>query len=192
MMNRIGLKIKIVAIFWMVFCLASSAVWASKYERSIETVAVPDVVLVNHLGEKVRLKSLLESGKPVILDFIYATCTTICPVLSAGFANFQKKLGPEVDQVHLVSITIDPENDTPGAMKEYLERYQAQPGWEFLSGSRKDVDQVMRAFDAYFRDKMDHRPLSFIRAPDEGKWIRIYGLISTSDLMNEFQQTRIQ
>lgn len=192
MMNRIGLKIKIVAIFWMVFCLTGSAVWASKYERSIENINIPDVVLVNHLGEKVRLKSLLESGKPVILDFIYATCTTICPVLSAGFANFQKKLGPEVDQVHLVSITIDPENDTPGAMKEYLERYQAQPGWEFLSGSRKDVDQVMRAFDAYFRDKMDHRPLSFIRAPDEGKWIRIYGLISTSDLMNEFQQTRIQ
>lgn len=192
MAYRITLIIGIFTIMFGGLSLRCPEAGAAKYERSIETFSVPDVVLVNQLGEKVRLKSLLENDQPVIVDFIYATCTTICPVLSAGFANLQKKVDPVTEKVHLVSITIDPENDTPGAMKEYLERYQAQPGWDFLTGSRRDIDQVMRAFDAYFRDKMDHRPLSFIRSPQDGKWIRLNGLMSSRDLMNELQQTGVK
>ncbi|MBI4791285.1 MAG: SCO family protein [Deltaproteobacteria bacterium] len=192
MAYRITLIIGIFTIVLGVLSLTGPEAGAAKYERSIETFSIPDVVLVNQLGEKIRLKSLLESDHPVIVDFIYATCTTICPVLSAGFANLQKKVDPVTEKVHLVSITIDPENDTPAAMKEYLERYQAQPGWDFLTGSRRDIDQVMRAFDAYFRDKMDHRPLSFIRSPQDGKWIRLNGLMSSRDLMNELQQTGVK
>lgn len=165
---------------------------AAKYERSIENIDIPDVVLIDQHGDKVRLKSLMGDDKPVIVDFIFATCTTICPVLSAGFANLQRKIGTEIQEVHLVSITIDPENDSPADMKKYLERYKAQPGWDFLTGSRKDVDRVMKAFDAYFRDKMDHRALSFIRLPEDGKWVRLYGLMSSSDLMKEFQKTRVK
>jgi protein SCO1/2 len=190
MRYRITLIIGIFTILLGVLSLTGPAARAAKYERSVETFSIPDVVLINQLGERVRLKSLLETDQPVIVDFIYATCTTICPVLSAGFANLQKKLGPDAGEIRLVSITIDPENDTPGAMKVYLDRYQAGPGWDFLTGSRRDVDQVMRAFDAYFRDKMDHRPLSFIRSPQDGKWVRLNGLMSSGDLMNELQQTR--
>jgi len=192
MAYRITLIIGIFTIMFGVLSLTGPEAGAAKYERSIETFSVPDVVLVNQLGEKVRLKSLLDSDQPVIVDFIYATCTTICPVLSAGFANLQKKHDPATGKVHLVSITIDPENDTPNAMKVYLERYNAQPGWDFLTGSRRDIDQVMKAFNAYFRDKMDHRPLSFIRSPGDGKWVRLNGLLSSSDLMNELQQTRVK
>jgi len=189
MAQYITLIFGIVTILLGIFPMTGSDAGAAEYKRSIESVAIPDVVLVDSRGEKVRLKSLLETDQPVIVDFIYATCTTICPVLSAGFANVQRKFGPETEKVRLVSITIDPENDTPRAMKEYLERYQAQPGWHFLTGSRKDIDQVMNAFNAYFRSKMDHQPLSFIRSQEDGKWIRLYGLMSSSDLMNELQKT---
>lgn len=189
MAQYITLIFGIVTILLGIFPMTGSDAGAAEYKRSIESVAIPDVVLVDSRGEKVRLKSLLETDQPVIVDFIYATCTTICPVLSAGFANVQRKFAPETEKVRLVSITIDPENDTPRAMKEYLERYQAQPGWHFLTGSRKDIDQVMNAFNAYFRSKMDHQPLSFIRSQEDGKWIRLYGLMSSSDLMNELQKT---
>jgi len=189
MAQYITLIFGIVTILLGIFPMTGSDAGAAEYKRSIESVAIPDVVLVDSRGEKVRLKSLLETDQPVIVDFIYATCTTICPVLSAGFANVQRKFGPETEKVRLVSITIDPENDTPRAMKEYLERYQAQPGWHFLTGSRKDIDQVMNAFNAYFRSKMDHQPLSFIRSQEDGKWIRLYGLMSSRDLMNELQKT---
>jgi len=155
------------------------------YKRSIESYTVPDVVLVNQDGARVRFKGYIETDKPVILDFIYGTCTTICPILSAGYYSLQKRLGPDVQKVRLVSITIDPENDTPKVMKEYLAKYHAKPGWDFLTGSRVDIDRVMRSFDAYIPDKMSHYQLTLIRSPRDGKWTRIKELISGTDLLAE-------
>jgi protein SCO1/2 len=157
----------------------------------VETYAIPDVTLINQDGKRVSLKGLLESDQPVVVDFIYGTCTTICPVLSAGYANLQKRLGADSRRVRLVSITIDPENDTPKVLKEYLARYRAKPGWDFLTGSRRDIDRVMHAFDAYFRNKMDHKPLNFIRSPRDGKWIRLYGLLSSQEFLQECQQAGV-
>jgi protein SCO1 len=158
-----------------------------KYQRTTENYQVPEVTLVNQDGERIDLKTFLDSDKPVILDFIYGTCTTICPVLSIGFSHFQKKMGPDADKVRLVSISIDPDNDTPLVMKEYLERYNARKGWDFLTGKRDDIISVMRAFDAYVINKMNHYPLTFLHKPGDKNWIRINQLLSTSDLMQEYE-----
>jgi len=158
-----------------------------RYQRSVEQYIVPDVELVNQDRQKVRLQELLSGDKPVMLDFIYGTCTTICPVLSAGFSNLQKKLGTESGELQLVSVTIDPQYDTPEIMKEYLQRYRSKPGWDFLTGSSEDIDKVMHAFDAYVPNKMSHYPLTLLRGPGDKDWIRIYGLIGTGDLMAEYR-----
>jgi protein SCO1/2 len=162
------------------------------YARSVENFDLPDVTLVNQDGRKVRLKSLVESEKPVIIDFIFGTCTTICPVLSAGYVNLQSRLGTDSTRVHLVSISIDPENDTPKVMKEYLKRYRAKPGWDFLTGSRKDIDSVMRAFNAYIPNKMSHYALNFIYQPNGGKWIKLFGLMSSSEFFDEYQSAGLK
>jgi protein SCO1/2 len=159
-----------------------------KYKRTIETYTMPDVTLVNQDGARVKLKNLINSNKPVVVDFIYGTCTTICPVLSAGYVNLQQKLGPNSTNVHLISVSIDPENDTPKVMKEYLKRYRAKPGWDFLTGSREDIDKVMHAFNAYIPNKMYHYPLTLLRNPKDGKWVRVFGLTSTSEFMNEYKK----
>ena len=160
-----------------------------KYKRTIESYIMPDVTLVNQNGTRVKFKDLvINSSKPVVVDFIYGTCTTICPVLSAGYVNLQRKLGQNSTNVHLISISIDPENDTPKVMKEYLKRYRAQPGWDFFTGSRADIDKVMHAFDAYIPNKMYHYPLTLIRDPKNGKWVRVFGLTSTSEFMNEYKK----
>ncbi len=163
-----------------------------RYERTVKNFTMPDLVLVNQDGKKVRFKTLLDSGKPVIVDFIYGTCTTICPILSATFSNLQKKLGADSEKIQLVSITIDPENDTPQILKEYMERYKGQPGWEFLTGSRRDIDRVMNAFDSYFSDKMDHKPLTFIHSPTDDNWVRLYGLLRSRDLLNECEKAGLR
>jgi len=157
-----------------------------KYTRTEEKYAIPDVTLVNQNGERINFKEYLNGGKPVLLDFIYGTCTTICPVLSAGFSNLQRKLAPDQAKVRLVSVSIDPEYDTPEVMRAYLKRYASKPGWDFLTGSRKDIDQVMRAFKAYVPNKMSHYPITFLHAPGEDEWVRIYGLIGTKELMAEY------
>ena len=161
------------------------------YTRTLEAYAVPDLTLVNQDGQRVKLKALLESGEPVVLDFIFGTCTTICPVLSAGFANFQAKMPPGPPKVRLVSISIDPENDTPKVMRDYLRRYRAKPGWDFLTGRREDIDQVMRAFNAYIPNKMSHFPLTLIRDPKTGKWIRINGLMSSAEFVAECRKAGV-
>ena len=163
-----------------------------KYKRTIENYSMPDVTLVNQNGTKVKFKSLLDSRKPVVVDFIFGTCTTICPILSVGFANLQQKLGQDAQNVQLVSISIDPENDTPKIMKQYLKRYAAKPGWDFLTGSRADIDRVMYAFNAYIPNKMSHYPLTLIRTPSDGKWIRIFGLLSSSEFLDETRKAGIK
>ncbi|MBW4057136.1 MAG: SCO family protein [Proteobacteria bacterium] len=169
--------------------LSSSPVLAesTNYKRSVENFTIPTVVLVNQDGKKVRLQSLLKGNTPVVVDFIYGTCTTICPVLSAGFVNLQNKLAATGHTVRLVSITIDPENDSPKVMKTYLNRFRAKPGWDFLTGSRADIDIVMRAFNAYIPDKMSHYPLNFIKNPKDGSWVRLFGLLSSREFLAEYQ-----
>jgi protein SCO1/2 len=174
------------------FMLNPATAADNHYQRSVERYSIPDVELINQEGDKVALKSLLESDKPLVVDFIYGTCTTICPVLSASFANLQNKLAREGHKVKLISITIDPEHDTPHIMKEYLKRYRAKPGWDFLTGTRGDIDSVMTAFNAYIPDKMSHYPLNMIRNPKDGTWIRLFGIMSGKEFIKEYKQVAEQ
>jgi protein SCO1 len=184
--NKIAVMVLALAFVTVMSAGNQAGAAEKRYQRSVEKYTVPDVVLVNQNGAKVPFKSFLETDRPVMLDFIYGTCTTICPVLSASFVNLQQKLGADLPKVRLVSISIDPEHDTPKVMKEYLKQYRAKPGWDFLTGSRADIDRVMYAFAAYIPNKMSHYPLTLIRSPGDGSWVRINGLMSSSELMTEY------
>ncbi len=173
----------------MLACMATMVIGEEKqYQSTIEYYRMPDVTLINQDGKKVNFKKLMQSDKPVVVDFIFCTCSTICPVLSASFVNVQKKLGAESQNVHLVSISIDPEHDKPKVMKEYLRRYRAKPGWDFLTGSRKDIESVRKAFDSYIANKMSHQTLMFISMPKDGGWFRIFGITSTEELLAEIKK----
>jgi protein SCO1/2 len=158
------------------------------YARSVKYYSVPNIMLLNQDGKKVNLRELVDSGKPVIFDFIYTTCTTICPVLSASFTNLRKELGEDAGKVQLISISIDPENDRPEQMKKYLSRFKAGKGWDFLTGSREDIDRVLKSLDATIIDKMSHEPLYIMRGPHSDDWVRIKGLLSKGDLLNELRR----
>lgn len=188
-MVRQGVVFFLLPFFMIGLCLgqAASAAKDAPYSRTLEKYEVPDVTLINQDGAKVKLKELLLSDKPVLVDFVYTTCTTICPILSANFTNFQRQLAAKAGSFQLVSISIDPENDTPKAMKAYLQRYYAKPGWDFLTGSRDDIDRVLVALEAKTQSKMDHLPLILIKSPAEDRWLRIYGLIGTTELITEYE-----
>jgi protein SCO1 len=158
------------------------------YDRSLADYPVPDVTLINQDGKPVQLKSLIDCGRPVIVDFIFTTCTTVCPILSAGFTNLRRELGDDPAKVQLISITIDPENDRPETLQRYRERFGGGPGWEFLTGSRDDIGKVLKSFDAFVLDKMSHEPLYLLRAPNAERWVRIRGLIKKSDLVSEYRR----
>lgn len=188
---RIICAASLLVIFFLTLAPVQAGAEIKPYKRSIERYQMPDVTLISQEGKKVRLKSLVDSGKPVIVDFIYGTCTTICPILSVCFTNLQGKLAANSQKVHLVSISIDPENDSPKVMRDYLKRYRAKPGWDFLTGSRKDIDAVMKSFDAYIPNKMSHYAVTFIHMPQEKNWVRINGIMSTSEFIEEIKKVGI-
>ncbi len=188
MTNLVRAVLCIIAFCTFLSCSTGSADAKQDYKRTTERYTVPDVTLVNQDGTKVSLRSLLQSGKPVLFDFIYTTCTTICPVLSASFTNFQKKMGADAGRTHLVSISIDPENDTPKRMKEYLKKFDAKRGWDFLTGSRADIDKVITAFDANATNKMEHLPIIIIWSPVNRTWTRVFGFLSTAELIEELKK----
>ena len=155
------------------------------YSVSTEQYAIPDVELIDESGAPVTLRALLEPGQPLVLNFIFTTCTTICPVMTATFAQMRRELGEAGDGIRLVSISIDPEYDRPEKLKAYAELFHAGPGWAFLTGDDADISEVLQSFNALTGSKTNHKPLTLLKRPQSPSWIRIDGLASGSDLAQE-------
>lgn len=158
------------------------------YKRTIVPYQTPDVKLVDANGKPVSLRSHLDGRDPVMLNFIFTTCTTICPVTSATFSTVQEKLGTGHGKVRLVSVSIDPEHDSPSRLNAYAKRFGAGTQWSMLTGSAEDSVAVQRAFGAYFGDKMNHRPVTFMRTGHGKPWLRIDGFASADDLLREYRE----
>jgi protein SCO1/2 len=156
--------------------------------RAVAQYRLPPVELVRSDGAKVSFPQALDDGRPVALNFIYTSCTAICPVLSHSFAEFQRRLGAERERVHMVSITIDPEEDTPSRLREYAARLEAGAQWEFYTGSTAASTTLQKAFQAWFGDKMHHRPVTFLRAGPGQPWTRLDGFATPDELLREYRR----
>jgi protein SCO1/2 len=153
--------------------------------RSEAQYTAPEVALVRDDGKTVSLPGELDDGRPVIMNFIYTSCTTICPLTSQVFEQVQKRLGSARDSVHLVSISIDPEQDTPARLRVYARQFDAARGWDHYTGTVAASIAVQRAFGAYRGDKMSHTPLTLLRASPGKPWVRFDGFASADDLLAE-------
>jgi protein SCO1/2 len=155
------------------------------FKLSSKQYTIPDVTLIDADGKKTSMAELLSADGPVALNFIFTTCTTICPVMTATFASMQRVLDREqLDRLRLISISIDPEYDRPAVLRSYADRFKASKSWLFLTGRSQDINAVMRAFDAYAGSKMNHQPLTFLRKQPLQPWLRVDGLASGKDLAN--------
>jgi protein SCO1 len=162
---------------------ASSAV-----QRATASYEVPDVMLVRADGTKVRAREELGTAGPVILNFIFTTCTSICPVMTQTFAQLDGRLGAERSNVRLVSISIDPEQDTPARLREYAKKFSAGPRWTFLTGTVEASLALQKAFDVYRGDKMNHAPVTFLRAGAGKAWVRLDGFAPASAVLQEYRE----
>ncbi|MEW8024931.1 MAG: SCO family protein [Candidatus Thiodiazotropha sp.] len=162
---------------------------SNDYQLHTADYTIPDVQLISHRGEKGRLPELLDTDKPVMLNFIFTTCTTICPVLSASFHQVQEIMGDESDSISMISITIDPDYDTPEQLMKYAQKFKAGNQWQFYTGTYNDVVKVEKAFDIFRGSKMNHEPITLIRKQNEQSWVRISGLASAEDIVREYRKT---
>ncbi|MGZ3439882.1 MAG: SCO family protein [Polyangia bacterium] len=158
--------------------------------RSTADYKLPHVTMVRDDGKKVSFPEDLDDGRPLVLNFVFTTCATICPVMSQVFSQLQDKLGADRTKIHMVSISIDPEQDRPARLAEYAKKLQAGPQWRLYTGTVQASEAVQRAFDAYRGDKMNHTPITFLRAAPGQRWVRIDGFASADELANEVRDLR--
>ena len=145
---------------------------------------IPDVELLDQDGRRVRFYTDLVRGKTVAVNFIFTTCTTICPPLGATFARVQRDLGERAGRdVHLISISVDPAVDTPERLKSWGAKFKAGPGWTFVTGAKPQVDELLRALAAASATPQDHSPTVLIGNEAKGQWTRAYGLAAPSKLV---------
>jgi protein SCO1/2 len=156
-----------------------------KVTRSTANYLVPDIVLVRSDGTHVSFARALDDGRPVLLDFIYTTCTTVCPVMSQTFAEVQRRLGADAAKVKMLSVSIDPEEDTPARLTEYAKRYLAGAQWTFYTGTVEASIAAQRAFDTYRGDKMSHSPVTFFRSAPGQPWVRLDGFATPDAVIDE-------
>lgn len=161
---------------------------SEKFTRTVASYDVPDVTLVDMNGARVSLSSALAYDGPVFLQFIFTTCPTICPVMSGTLSSAQEKLGADAARVRIISVSIDPEQDTPERLREYARKFKAGPQWMFLTGDLERIVAVQKSFDAYRGNKMRHEPLTFMRAAHGKPWLRLDGLLSATQLVEEYRR----
>jgi len=145
--------------------------------------SIPDLLLVDQDGEKVRFYSELVKGKVVAINFIFTTCTTICPPLGATFGRIQELLGERMgSDLQLISISIDPAVDTPRRLKAWSDKFHRKAGWTLVTGPKPDVDTLLSALQSEASGKADHTPMVLIGNDATGTWTRAYGLGGASQV----------
>jgi len=159
------------------------------FKRSIQSYKLPDLTLVDKKGVKTSVKKLFNQDKTIMVNFIFTTCNTICPIMSGTFAQVDKNLDKIGKKVELISISIDPEFDTPNVLESYAKKFNGSKKWKFYTGNRDDIIKLLTAFNAYRGSKMNHVPITLLRKTNSEEWIRIDGFASAKALIQQVQDT---
>jgi cytochrome oxidase Cu insertion factor (SCO1/SenC/PrrC family) len=145
-------------------------------------INIPDVELLDQNGRNIHFYTDVVKGHTVVINFIFTTCTTICPPLGATFARVQKELGDKPD-VRFISISVDPATDTPERLKSWAAKFHGGENWTLVTGDKPKVDELLRALGASSASREDHSPTVLIGNDAHGSWTRTYGLAKTSQII---------
>jgi protein SCO1 len=143
----------------------------------------PNTTLLTQDNQSVRFFDDLLKGKVVVINFMFTTCTSVCPLMTANLAKVQAYLGERVGKdVNMISISVDPTVDTPAALKTYADAYKARPGWYFLTGQKSDIDLVLRKVGGFVNDKNDHTTLLMIGNVETGQWVKAFAMTKPAEI----------
>jgi protein SCO1/2 len=147
---------------------------------SVPAPTLPDVTVLTDTGAKVPFAQLVQ-GRTVAINFIFTSCPTVCPLMGASFGRVQKLLGDR--EVALISVSVDPETDTPARLTEWRQRFGAAPGWTLVTGAKSDIDLLLKAFGVFTADPVSHSPAAFIADTKRGVWRKVDGLAAPSTIL---------
>jgi len=156
----------------------------SSPEASAAEKYFTDVELLDQDGKKVRFYSDVLKGKTVVVNAFFTSCTSVCPPMNRNMEKIQEVLGDRVGRdVFLVSLTVDPEVDTPARMKEYAKKFHAGRGWIFLTGKKENLDWALYKLGQYVEKKDDHKTIFIIGNEPTGLWKKAFGMANVAELV---------
>jgi protein SCO1/2 len=154
-------------------------------QAGTERPAIPDTPVIDQNGKRLNFYTDLVKGKVVAINFIFTTCTTICPPLGATFAKVGALGGERFGtDFQLISISIDPMTDTPQRLKAWGEKFNAKPGWTLVTGQKEDIDHLLKALGGFSASIRDHTPAVLIINDTQGVMTRAYGLAPPAKLLS--------
>jgi cytochrome oxidase Cu insertion factor (SCO1/SenC/PrrC family) len=146
------------------------------------SAAIPNTTVFDQDGKRLNFYSDLVQGRTVVINFVFTTCNGVCPTLTARFRQLQQQLSERSSDVRLISISVDPVTDVPARLKEYAERFHADAGWTFVTGSKPEIDALLRALGSGVSNKTDHTNTALIVNDSARSRTRVSALASTSAL----------
>jgi protein SCO1/2 len=143
-----------------------------------------DTVLLNQDGEKMRFYSDLVQGKTVIINSFFATCQGSCLPITRNLEKVQEALGDRLGKdARIISISVDPTVDTPADLKAFGKKFNARPGWYFLTGSKENVELILKRLGQFVENKNDHYNIIIIGNDSTGLWKKAFGLAKSEELV---------
>ena len=137
---------------------------------------LPDISVIGQDGQSLHFYSDLVRGRTVAIDFIYTNCTSFCLPLSANLRQVQQRLAARMGKdIALISISIDPAADTPARLKDFAAKFDAGPGWTFVTGARPDIAKLLGQLGQSPGNPGDHMPLVLIHNDTSGGWTHADG-----------------
>lgn len=143
-----------------------------------------DVLLLNQEGQEMRLYSDLIKGKVVVINPMFTACNGVCPPMTRNMQRIQEWLGDRLGRdVHLISFTVDQVNDTPPVLKEFAAKYNARPGWYFMTGKKENHKTALRKLGQWVEVREGHSNIMLIGNDRTGLWKKAFALAKPEDLI---------
>ncbi len=157
---------------------------AANDSRSNAEKYFTDIVLLNQDGEKMRFYSDLLQGKTVIINSFFASCQGSCLPITRNLEKVQEALGDRLGKdARIISISVDPTVDTPAELKAFGKKFKARPGWYFLTGSKENVEFVLKKLGQFVENKNDHYNIIIVGNDRTGLWKKAFGLANSEELV---------
>jgi protein SCO1/2 len=156
---------------------------SSTASEAVGAMNIPDAALLDQDGREVHFYTDLVKDRVVAINFIFTTCTTICPPMGANFGKLQEMMGERAGRdFQMISVSVDPAVDTPPRLKAWAAKFGRRPGWTLVTGSKPEVDKLLKALKVFTPDKNDHSPIVLVGDERRGEWTRAYGLAPAAKL----------
>jgi protein SCO1/2 len=142
-----------------------------------------NLTLVDQDGNTVDLYSLMK-GRTIVMHSFFTTCAASCPIMTRTVAAMQERFADRVGKdLVLVSITVDPANDTPAKLKAYAKGMNARSGWYFLTGTKEQVDAALQKIGQYTEGRDNHTNVIVIGNDRTGLWKKAFGLAKAPEVL---------